>query len=217
MWICLVVQSLKSCSALWSPWTIAHEAPLSYIISQNMLKFMSIESVVLSNHLNPCYLLLVCLQFSPVSGLFQLVSSLHQVAKVLELYSWFPLELTGLISLQSKGLSRTSSNTKVQKHQFFTAQPSLWPNSHIPTWLLENPLTLTIQIFVSKVVSLLFNMLSWSYIASLPRKKHLLISWLQSPSTVILEPPKIKSITASTFPLSIYCKVMVLDAMVLAF
>ena len=171
MWICLVVQSLKSCSALWSPWTIAHEAPLSYIISQNMLKFMSIESVVLSNHLNPCYLLLVCLQFSPVSGLFQLVSSLHQVAKVLELYSWFPLELTGLISLQSKGLSRTSSNTKVQKHQFFTAQPSLWPNSHIPTWLLENPLTLTIQIFVSKVVSLLFNMLSKLVIHSFPSKE----------------------------------------------
>ena len=66
---------------------IAHEAPLPYIISQNMLKFMSTESVVLSNHLNPCYLLLVCLQSSPVSGLFQLVSSLHQVAKVLELHS----------------------------------------------------------------------------------------------------------------------------------
>ena len=51
---------------------------------------------------------------------------------------WFPLELTGLISLQSKGLSRVLSNTTVQKHQFFGAQPSLWFNSHIHTWPLEN-------------------------------------------------------------------------------
>ena len=51
----------------------------------------------------------------------------------------FPLELTGLISLQSKGLSRVFSNTTVQKHQFFGTQPSLWSNSHIHAWLLEKP------------------------------------------------------------------------------
>ena len=51
----------------------------------------------------------------------------------------FPLELTGLISLQSKGLSRVSSNTTVQKHQFFNTQPSLWSNSHIHTWQWEKP------------------------------------------------------------------------------
>ena len=54
-------------------------------------------------------------------------------------YSGFPLGLTDLISLQSKGLSRVFSNTTVQKHQFFSAQPSLWSNSHIHTWLLASP------------------------------------------------------------------------------
>ena len=51
---------------------------------------------------------------------------------------WFPLKLTGLISLQFKGLSRVFSNTKIQKYQFFSTQPSLWSNSHKHTWLLEN-------------------------------------------------------------------------------
>ena len=57
----------------------------------------------------------------------------------MNIQDWFPLGLTGLISLQSKGLSRVFSNTAVQKHQFFDAQLSLWSNSHIHTWLLEKP------------------------------------------------------------------------------
>ena len=85
----------------------------------------------------------------------------------------FPLGLTGFISLLSKGLSRVFPNTTIQKHQLFGSQSSLWSNS------------LTIQTFVSKVMSLLFNMLSGLVIAFLPRSKHLLISWLQSPSEVI--------------------------------
>ena len=86
-------------------------------------------------------------------GLFKRVSSLHQVAKVLEfqlvsasasvlpmnIQNWFPLGWTGWISLLSKGLSRVFSNTTVQKHRFFSVQPSLWSNSHIHTWLLEKP------------------------------------------------------------------------------
>ena len=84
-------------------------------------------------------------------GLFQLVISSHQVAKVLEhklhsmlvlsmnIQGWFPLRLTHLTSLQSKGLSRFFSSTTVQKHQFFGIQLSLWSNSHIHTWLLEKP------------------------------------------------------------------------------
>ena len=81
-------------------------------------------------------------------GLFQWVSSSHQVTKVIgasasalvlpmNIQDWFPLGLTGWISLQSKGLSRVLSNTTVQKHQFFSAQPSLWSSSHTHTWLLE--------------------------------------------------------------------------------
>ena len=109
---------------------------------------------------------------------------------------WFPLEFTGLI-LKSKGLPRVFSNTRAQKHEFFSAQISLWSNSHIHTWLLEKKIALTRQTFVSKVMFLLFNMLSRLVIAFLPRSKHLLISWLWSASAVILEPPKIKSLTVS--------------------
>ena len=91
-----------------------------------------------------------CLQFFPESGAF-LMSQLFALvgqsigvsasASVLpkNIQDWFPLGLTSLIFLQSKGLSRVFSNTTVQKHQFFSAQHSLWYNSHIHTWLLETP------------------------------------------------------------------------------
>ena len=69
---------------------------------------------------------------------------------------WFPLEFTGLITLLSKGLSRLFSSTIVWKHQFFSAQPSLWSNSHIHTWLLDKTIALIIWTFVGKVMSLLF-------------------------------------------------------------
>ena len=89
---------------------------------------------------------------------------------------WAPLGLTGLISLQSKGLSRVFSNTTVQKYQFFGAQPSLWSNSHICSWLLKKTTALTIWNVVGKVMSLHFNMLSQSVIALLPKRKRLLVS-----------------------------------------
>ena len=72
----------------------------------------------------------------------------------------------------------------------------------------EKTIVLTLWTFVSKVMSLLFNMPSRLVIAFLPRSQHLLISWLQSQSTMILEPQKMKSVTASTFPASICHKVM---------
>ena len=78
-------------------------------------------------------------------------------------------------------------------------------------------IALTRQTFVSKIMSLLFNMLSRLVITFLPRSKHLLISWLQSPSAVILEPPKIKSDIVSTVSLSICHEVMGPDAMILVF
>ena len=103
---------------------------------------------------------------------------------------WSPLEWTGWISLQSKGLSSVFSNTTVQKHQFFSTQLSSQSNSHIHTWPLEKPIALTRRTFVGKVMSLLLNMLSRLIIIFLPRSKCLLISWLQSPSAVILGPEK---------------------------
>ena len=115
---------------------------------------------------------------------------------LMNIQDWFPLGLTGLILL-SKGLSRVFSSTTIWKRQFFSTQPSLRYNCHISTWVLEKTIALTIRIFVSKVISLLFNILFRLVIAFLPRSKHLLISWLQSPATVILEPKK--TVTVSTF------------------
>ena len=88
------------------------------------------------------------LSLSQHQGLFKWVSSSHQVAKVLGVSTstsvlpvntqdWSPLGWTGWISLQCKGLSRVFSNTTLQKHQFFSTQLSLQPNSNIRTWLLE--------------------------------------------------------------------------------
>ena len=89
----------------------------------------------------------LALNLSQHQGLFQWVGSSYQVATAsasasalpMNIQAWFPMGLIGLISLQSKGLSRVSSNTTVQKHRFFGPQPSLWSNSHIHTWLLEKP------------------------------------------------------------------------------
>ena len=132
-------------------------------------------------------------------GLFQWVNSSHEVAKngVSALASflpkntqdWSPLEWTGWISLQSKGLSRAFSNTTAQKHQFFGTQLSSQSNSH-PYMTIGKTIALTRQTFAGKLMSLLLNMLSRLVITFLPRTKCLWISWLQSPSAVILEPKK---------------------------
>ena len=89
---------------------------------------------------------------------------------------WFPLGLTGLITLQSKGLSRVFSSTTIQEHQLFGAQTSLWSSSHICI-TTRKTMALTIQIFVSKLMSLLFNTLFRFLIAFLPRSKHSQILW----------------------------------------
>ena len=113
---------------------------------------------------------------------------------------WSPLGWTGWISLQSKGLSRVFSNTTVQKHQFFTAQLSSVQLSH-PYMTTGKTIALTRRTFVGKVMSLIFNMLSRLVITFLPKSKCLLISWLQSPSAVILEPKKIVSHCFHCFPI----------------
>ena len=105
---------------------------------------------------------------------------------------WSPSEWTGWISLQSKGLSRVFSITTVQKHQFSRAQLSSQSNSHIHNMTTGKTIALTRWTLVGKIMSLLFNMLSRLVITFLPRSKCLLISWLQSPSTVILETKKNK-------------------------
>ena len=107
-------------------------------------------------------------------------------------------EYSGLISLKInwfdllavQGTLRTLSSTAIRRHQFFNALPSSWSSSYNPTWPLGKTMALTMQTFVSRVISLLFKTLSRFVIAFLPRNKHLLISCLQSPSAVILEPKR---------------------------
>ena len=123
-------------------------------------------------------------------GLFKWVSSSHQVAQSIgvsasasvlpmNIQDWFPLGWSGWISMQSKGLSRVFSNTAALRSGFFTVQ-----RSH-PYMTTGKTITLTRWVFVGKVMSLLFNMLSRLVIAFLPRNKCLLMSWLHSPSAVI--------------------------------
>ena len=241
-----------------------------------------------------------CLQSFPALGSFPVSwfftlggqnfgASVSESVPPVNIQDWFPLGLTGLISLQSKGLSSIFSSTTVWKHQFFSTKRlpwwlrwlsvclqcgrprfdpwvgkihwrrkwqstpvllprkshgqsslvgySTWGHKELDTteWLhfhfqaffmvqlshlymtTGKTVPLTRRTFVSKVMSLLFNMLFRFVTAFLPRSEHLLISWLQSPSAVILEPKKIKSITASIVSPSICHEVMGPDAMIFVF
>ena len=144
------VQLSCSVQLFVTPWTVAHQASLSFTNSQSLLKLMSIKSVMPSNHLILCHPCLFLLSILPSIRVFSNESALHirwpiigvsASASVLprKIQGWFPLGLTGLISLQSKGFSRILSSTIVQKHQFFGAQPSLWSKSHNHTQLMEKP------------------------------------------------------------------------------
>ena len=141
----VVVQSLSCVPLIVTPWTAARQAPLSFTIFWSLLKPMSIESVMPSNHLILYRPFSSCLQSFPASGSFPMSQffssdgqSLEASASVLpmNIQDWFSLGLTGCISLQSKGLSRVF-NTTVQKYQLFGTQLSLWSNSQIHTWLLR--------------------------------------------------------------------------------
>ena len=126
-----------------TPWTAAHQASLSFIISQSFLRLMSIELVMPSNSLVLCRPLLFLPSIFPNIRVFSDVLAL--CTRWLKYWSFSispSKEYSGLISfrnqtdwifLLSKGLSRVFPNTTVQKHQFFGTQPSLWSNSHIHT------------------------------------------------------------------------------------
>ena len=134
-WITVVDQSLSHVRLFVTPGTTKCQAPLSSTISRNLLIFMPIESVMLHNHLILCCPLLLLLSTFPNISIFPLSQlfasggqSIRASASILpmNIQDWFPLGLTDLISLLSKGLSRVFSNTQIGKHQFFGAQTSLW-------------------------------------------------------------------------------------------
>ena len=121
------------------------------------------------------------------------------------------------MSLQSKGFSRALSNTTIQKTSVLRHSAFFMVQLSRPYMTTGKTTDLTRRTFVGKVMSLLFNMLPRLVIAFLPRSKCLLISWLQSPSAVILEPRKIKSATVSIVSPPICHEVMGPEAMILVF
>ena len=145
-----VVQLLSHVRLLATLWTTARQASLSFTISLSLLKLRSIESVMPSNHFNLCHSLLFLPLIFPSIMVFSnklalcirqpsIGASASASVLIMNIQGWYPLELTGLISLLSKGLSRVFSRTTVWKHLFFGIQPSLWSNFHICTRLLEKP------------------------------------------------------------------------------
>ena len=145
--------SFQLLSHVWlfvTPWTAAHQASLSITNSRSLLKRKSTELVMPSNHITLCCTCVIPPSIFPSIRVFSNESVFRirwpkywsfsfSISPSNEYSDWSPLGLTGLISLQSKGLSRVFSNITVQKHQLFSTQPSLWSNSHIHTWLLEKP------------------------------------------------------------------------------
>ena len=130
---CLIVVPLLSHVQLFAtPWTAAHKASLSFTISWSLLKLMSFESVMPSNHLILCRPLSSCLQSFPASEYFPMSrlfasggpsigASASASVLPMNIQDWFPLALTSLISLLYKGLSRVFSSSTVWKHQFVCA------------------------------------------------------------------------------------------------
>ena len=187
-----------------------------------LLKSMSIESVMPSNHLILCCPLLLLPSMFPSIRVFSNESALQ--IRWLKYWNFsfnishfnehpglisFRMDWLDLLAVQrtlKNLLQHYSSKASIFRHSaFFTVQ-----FSH-PYMTIGKTIALTRQTFVDKVMSLLFNMLSRLVITFIPRSKRLLISWLQSPSTVILESKKIKSAPVST---SICHEVMGLDAMI---
>ena len=194
------VQSLSHVHLFVTPWTAAHQVFLSITNSQSLLKLMSIELVMSSNHLILCHPLLLLPSIFPSITVCSNESALHIRWPKYRSFSFnisLLNEYSGLISFRMDWLAvlavqgtlksllqHHSSKASILLHSaFFTVQH--------PYMTTGKTIALTRQTLVSKVMSLLLNMLSRLVITFLPRSKHLLISWLQSPSAVILEPPKI--------------------------
>jgi len=204
-----------------TPWIAALQAFLSFTITWSLLKLVSIESVMPSSHLILRRPLLLLLSIFPSIRVFSNESALRIRWSKHWSFSFntsLSKEHPGLISFRMGWLDLLAAqgtlNSVLQHHSskasilqclaFFVVQLS---HSYMTT---GKTTALTRWISVGKVMSLLFNMLSWLVIAFLPRSKCLLISWLQSQFAVILEPKKIKSVT-------ICGEVMGLDTMISVF
>ena len=218
------VQTLSCVQLFVTRWTISHQASLSITNSWSLLKLMSIELVMSCNHLILCCPFLLPPSIFPSIRVFSNESVLRIRWPKYWSFSFsispsneysgliFRMDCLDLLAVQGtlkSLLQHHSSKASILWHSaFFTVQ-----FSH-PYMTTRKTISLTRWTFVGKVMSLLFNKLSRLVIAFLPRSKCLLISWLQSPSAAILEPPKIKFVSVS---LSICYKVMGPDAIILVF
>ena len=208
-----------------TPWTAAHQASLCITNSWSLLKLISTELVMPSNHLILCHSFLLPHSDFPSIRVFSTESVLHiRWPKYWGFsFSISPSnEYSGLIFFRMHWLDLLAvQGTLKSLLQHHNSKASIPWHSALFTVQLKHPymttgknIALTRWTFVGKVMSLLLSMLSRLVITLLPRSMHLLISWLQSPSAVIWEPPKIKSDTVSP---SICHEVMGPDAMILVF
>ena len=189
----------QSCPTL-TPWTEACQASLSITNSWNLLKLMSIDLVMPSNHLILCHPSLLQPSIFHSIRIFSNESVL--CIRLPEYWSFsFSIspsnEYSGLISFRIDWFDFTVQGTLKSLLQHHSSKASILQCSAFFIVQLSHPymttgktVTLSRRTFVDKVMSLVFNMLSRLVITFIPRSKRLLISWLQSPSAVILEPPK---------------------------
>ena len=199
--IVVVVQSLSRVRLFATPWTAAHQASLSITNSQSLLKLMSIKLVMPFNHLIlycPFLLLpsifpsirvfsnesVLCIRWPKYWSISFSISPSNEYSGLIS----FRMDWFYLLAVQGTFkslLQHHSSKASILWHSaFFIVQLSR------PYMTTGKTIALTRQTFVDKVMSLLFNMLSRLVITFLPRSKHLLISWLQSPSEVISGAPE---------------------------
>ena len=207
------VQLLSHVRLFVTPWTAECQASLSITNSQSLPKLMPIESVMPSNHLILCHPLLLLPSVLPSMRVFSSESFLRiRRPKCCSFsFSISPSnEYSGLISFRIDWIDLLAiQGTCKSLVQHRSSKASIWHTAFFivqvshPCMTTGKTIALTRWTFVGKVMSLLFNMLSRLVMAFLSRSMHLLISWLQLPSTVILEPKKMNSITVSTFSPSI--------------
>ena len=208
--ICCCCSVIQLCLTFWDPMNCSTPG---LPVPHHLPEFAQVHIHCIGDAIQPTNFLMPsspsAFNLSQHQGLFQWVSSSHQIAKILELLlqnQSFFVNYLGLISLKIDwfdllAVQRTfkcllqhhSLKASVLGSTFFIVQLSQ------PYMNTGKTIALTIWTFDGRVLSLLFNTLSRLVIAFLPRSNHLLILWVQSPSTVILRPKKRKSVTTSTF------------------
>ena len=222
------VQLLSHVQLFATPWIAACQASLSITNSQSSLRPTSIKSAMPSSHLILCCPLLLLSPIPPSIRVFSNESILCMRWPKYWSFSFSIIpskEIPGLVSFRMDWLDLLAvQGTRKSLLQHHSSKAAILRRSAFFTVQLSHPymttgktIALTRQTFVGKVMSLLLNMLSRLVITLLPRSKRLLISWLQSPYALILEPPKIKSDTVSTLSPSISREVMGPDAMIFLF